>query len=185
MKRVFLAIRFSGNAFLEQYINDIQSNLMAERIKWVEAKNLHLTLKFFGPTEKKQLEMIQITLDKALKSQEKLQISFNKLGVFGSKYQPRVLWMGMENFDDIVKLQKQIAIALEDVGIYADRQNFVPHLTIARIKQLQSKKYFQSVVERFKEFDSEPIIINRIYLYESILRKAGPEYRVLSEYKLQ
>lgn len=185
MKRVFLAIRFSGNAFLSQYINDIRSNLMAEKIKWVETENLHLTLKYFGPTEKKQLEKIKIILDNALKNQEKLQISFHKLGVFGSKYQPRVLWMGMENSDDIVKLQKQIAIALEELGIYADRQNFVPHLTIARIKQLQSKRYFQSVVEQFKEFNSEPIIIDRIYLYESILRKEGPEYRVLKEYKLQ
>ncbi len=185
MKRVFLAIRFNENIFLRQYINDIRSNLMAEKIKWIEAENLHLTLKFFGPTEKKQLEKIKITLDKRLKTQEKMQISFHKLGVFGSKYQPRILWMGMENTNELIKLQKQISIALEDIGIIADRQNFVPHLTIGRIKQLQSKKYFQSVVERFKKFNCEPIIIDRIYLYESILRKEGPEYRVLKEYKLQ
>jgi len=185
MKRVFLAIRFSGNKFLKQYINEIKSNLMAENIKWIEAGNVHITLKFFGPTAKKELEKIKKELELVLKNENSLQVNFNKLGVFGSKYQPRVLWMGMENVADILELQNKIAVALEGIGINADRQNFVPHLTIGRIKRLQSKKYFQSVVDRYKEFNSGSILIDRLYLYESILRKEGPEYRVLKEYVLK
>jgi 2'-5' RNA ligase len=60
----------------------------------------------------------------------------------------------------------------------------VPHLTIARIKKLNSKKYFQSVVQRYKDFDSGEIAIESIFLYQSILHKEGPEYRVLQEYRL-
>ena len=91
MKRVFLAIRFNDNEFTKQYINEIKSSLIAENIKWVEGKNLHLTIKYFGPTGEIQLEKIKNALEFALKNQKSLQISFNKLGVFGSKYQPRVL----------------------------------------------------------------------------------------------
>ena len=185
MKRVFLAIRFSGNMFLKQYINDIESNLMAENINWIEAENVHLTLKFFGPTGKKEIEKIKKVLESSLKNEKSLSINFNKLGVFGSKYQPRVLWMGMENADNLLELQNQIAVVLEGIGINTDRQNFVPHLTIGRIKRLQSKKYFQSVVDRYKEFNSGPILIDRLYLYESILRKERTEYRVLKEYVLK
>jgi 2'-5' RNA ligase len=124
-------------------------------------------------------------LELALKKEKRLQINFNKLGVFGSKYQPRVLWMGMENTEGLLQLQNQIELALEGIGLKTDRQNFVPHLTIGRIKKLQSKKYFQSVVDRYQEFNSGAILIDRLYLYESILRKEGPEYRVLKEFILK
>ena len=184
MKRVFLAISFKDNRFLSQYINEIKTNLLAENIKWAEADNIHLTLKFFGPTSDSTLEKIKISLDKVLKSQKSFMISFNKIGVFGSRYQPRVLWMGLEQADILQALEQEISIVLEEIGISSDRQNFVPHLTIARIKKLDSKKYFQSVVERYKEFDSGAIAIESIFLYQSILHKEGPEYRVLQEYRL-
>jgi 2'-5' RNA ligase len=184
MKRVFLAISFKDNSFLTQYINDIKANLLAENIKWAEADNIHLTLKFFGPTSDLSLEQIKSSLDKALKSQKSFTISFNKLGVFGSRYQPRVLWMGMGQGDKLQSLEQEISQVLAEIDISGNRQNFVPHLTIARIKKLNSKKYFQSVVQRYKDFDSGEIAIESIFLYQSILHKEGPEYRVLQEYRL-
>jgi len=185
MKRVFLAINFNDCVFINEYISELKSNLRAENIKWVEPKNAHLTLKFFGPTTNVQLQLIENTLETNLKNKQSFSLVFDKLGIFGSKYQPRLLWMGMENSDDILKLQNEIMLALEGIDIESGRQNFVPHLTIGRIKNLQSKKYFQSVIDHYKIFASPPILINRIFLYESILRKEGPEYRVLKEFVLR
>ena len=146
---------------------------------------MHLTLIFFGPTEDLLLKKIKISIEKVLKGHKSFSIEFNHLGVFGSKYQPRVLWMGMKNTTPLVQLVTDLKEELEQIGIKNDRQNFVPHLTVGRIKKLQSKKYFQSVVNLFKEFDSGPIKVNRIFLYQSILRKEGPEYRVLEEYVME
>jgi len=185
MKRVFLAVNFRQNIFIEQYIKDIQSKLLQEKINWVESKNIHLTLKFFGSMEEIQIENTKKALETALKDQAKLQISFNKLGIFGSKYQPRVLWMGIKDPKAIISLEQQIRKALIEIGIPYDRQNFVPHLTIGRIKQLKSKKYFQSVVNQYRDFDSGTVNINSIYLYQSILRPQGPIYKVLAEFKLK
>ena len=185
MKRVFLAIRFSENEFLGQYINTIQSQLRAEKIKWIDSNNIHLTLKFFGPIEESLLKKIKISLENALKSQQTFEISFNKLGIFGSKYQPRVLWMGLQNDEKIINLESIISQELTKIGITTDRQNFVPHLSIARIKHLASKKYFQSVIDRHNDFDSKEILIDRIFLYQSILRPEGPIYKVLKEFKLE
>ena len=91
----------------------------------------------------------------------------------------------MENSQSIVKLESQIRDALIEISIPYDRQNFVPHLTIARIKQLQSKKYFQSVIDKYSAFDSGLIDIDSIFLYQSILRPEGPIYKVLEEFKLK
>ena len=185
MKRVFLAVSLRQNDFFEQYINDIQTKLLQEKINWVESKNIHLTLKFFGPLEDIQIENIKKALETTLRNQEKLQISFNKLGLFGSKYQPRVLWMGIKDPKAIISLEQQIRKALIEIGIPYDRQNFVPHLTIGRIKQLKSKKYFQSIVNQYRDFDSGAVNINSIYLYQSILRPQRPIYKVLAEFKLK
>jgi len=185
MKRVFLAVSFHNNPIIEQYISNIQSELVQEKIKWVTPKNTHLTLKFFGPIDNNSIENIKKALKSALENSLTLKISFNKLGIFGSRYQPRVLWLGMENSQSIIELESQIRDALIEIGIPYDRQNFVPHLTIARIKQLQSKKYFQSVIDKYSEFDSGLIDIDSIFLYQSILRPEGPIYKVLEEFKLK
>ena len=185
MKRVFLAISFKNNEFLSQYISTVKGKLLAENIKWVESENIHLTLKYFGPTKDSLLKKVKINLENVLKAQKSFSISFNQLGVFGSKYQPRVLWMGMDNMEEVQLLEHQICQELEKLGIESDRQNFVPHLTIGRIKHLDSKKYFQSVVNQYKPFQSEAILIDRVFLYQSILLKEGPIYKVLKEYELK
>ena len=184
MKRVFLAIQFKDNLFLSQYINNIQSSLIAENIKWIEAKNMHLTLHFFGKIDNNLIGKVILELKNTLKRQKKFSIIFNKLGIFGSKYKPRVLWLGMENTKELVQLVTKIDQSLENIGIFSDRQNFVPHLSMGRIKQLNSKKYFQSVLDKHQNFNSGEIVVDRIFLYESILHKDGATYRVLKEFAL-
>ena len=182
MKRVFLAIHIKDTVIIYQVINILKSELMAENISWAEPQNLHLTLRFFGPTEDLLLKKIEKQLEVSLQNQKPFSISFNKLGIFGSKYQPRVLWMGMDHIEGMVKLSETINTSIEEIGIHTDRQNFIPHITIGRIKKLQSKKYFQSIIDRYKVFEMNEMLIDRIFLYESILKKNGAEYRVLKEY---
>ena len=185
MKRVFLAVSFRGNPFISGYIEEIQSKLTAQKIKWVEPENLHITLKFFGPSSAQQILTIKNTLDNCLKNEPKRLLRFNHLGVFGSRYQPRVLWMGLEDERPLKDLERQIRASLIAAGFTYDRQNFVPHLTLARIKHLDSKKYFQSVVDQYRAFDSGPVNVDTVYLYQSILQKSGPVYKVLHSWKLK
>jgi len=128
MKRVFLAIHIKDTVIIYQVINILKSELMAENISWAEPQNLHLTLRFFGPTEDLLLKKIEKQLEVSLQNQKPFSISFNKLGIFGSKYQPRVLWMGMDHIEGMVKLSETINTSIEEIGIHTDRQNFIPHI---------------------------------------------------------
>ena len=184
MKRVFLAISFSNNTFISQYINKLKSVLMAEDLRWIESGKSHLTLKYFGPLHAKKAKKLQENLNNCLSNCDSFEIRFDKLGVFGSSYQPKVLWMGMEESKELSQIAEKVFSSIQDLGYMPDSQNFVPHLTLARIKRLESKKYFQSVVDKHKELDSGLIKVDRIYLYESIMMPDGPEYKVLEEYVL-
>jgi RNA 2',3'-cyclic 3'-phosphodiesterase len=95
-----------------------------------------------------------------------------------------VIWCGIEPHDALLNLMKSIHEELRTIGFEPDRQNLVPHLTLGRIKFLKDKTLFQETIEDFKDLHSGMINIDRVILYESILRREGPEYVVLEEFAL-
>lgn len=185
MKHVFLAISFHNNRYLSDIIKNVKSELGAENIAWVEEKNLHLTLKFFGPIDDLTVASVKEALANSLVHKPSFPVSFHFLSIFGSRYQPRVVWMGMENTEPIASIENSIRKAMVGIGIGYDRQNFVPHLTFGRIKKLESKKHFQSVIDKYKKFNSGEIKVNSLFLYQSIMTSDGPIYKVLKEFKLK
>jgi len=63
-----------------------------------------------------------------------------------------------------------------------DRQNFVPHLTLGRIREIKDKKYFQQLMGRFHEVEIQQQHVNGFNLYESQLLREGPAYTVIEHY---
>ena len=50
MKRLFVAIKITPNDEFLKIFQELKQDLKHEKIRWVETRNLHLTLKFFGET---------------------------------------------------------------------------------------------------------------------------------------
>ncbi|MBK7172072.1 MAG: RNA 2',3'-cyclic phosphodiesterase [Bacteroidales bacterium] len=185
MKRLFAAIKISPNAEFMEVFNQIRSGLRHERIKWVEPENIHLTLKFFGETDEKRIPGIKEALQLAVSRSESTVIKINKAGIFGSRYDPRVIWFGIDINEALQNTAGQVLDALEKAGWEKDRQNFVPHLTIGRIKELKDKDLFQEEIQKYRNRFIQEQAINEIHLYESILRKEGPLYLKIATFQLQ
>ncbi len=182
MKRLFAAIKIHpSEKFLNTY-HGMKSALVSEKIKWVNPDNIHLTLKFFGETSEDNIDDICEAIDESVVGVEPFNLVMRRSGIFGSKYNPRVIWFGFEDSAEIQTLFFNMKKYLERAGFEYDRQNFVPHLTIARIKYIQNKKNFQLVIDRFKEADIQDELIDRVILYESILTQQGPVYEVVEEF---
>ncbi len=179
MKRIFTAIKLHPGEKLMLVYNDLKSSLKHEKIKWVEPHNIHLTLKFFGETEEEKVKEITKTLSAAGSKKEPFTIGIKDVGLFGSSYQPRVIWMGIEMSPELEKLAKEVLDSLVKIGYEKDRQNFVPHLTIGRIKHIGNKTHLQDVISRYKSVELQQEKIDCFYLFESILKPSGPEYKVL------
>jgi 2'-5' RNA ligase len=178
MKRLFAAIKFHPDKdFLDQ-LNQLKMQLGHEKIKWVEDKNIHVTLKFFGETDERRMPEIEGVLNKVAGGNIAFGFRLQSLGVFGSKYAPRIVWVGIEPYDRLVKLMKDLHYELKTIGYEPDRQNLVPHLTLGRIKEIKNKQLFQHTIEKFKEISTPEKIATEIFLYESILKSAGPVYIV-------
>jgi 2'-5' RNA ligase len=184
MKRLFAAIRINpSEAFLSRYFS-LKQQLKNEKIRWVDPENIHITLKFFGETPEHHIPGINAALKEASSSMGPFSITIVNTGIFGSSYNPKVIWFGIDPHKEITTLSNHIFEKLENAGIPKDRQNFVPHLTIARMKFLADKKYFQKVIDAHKEGQIQNEEVNQFHLFESILRPQGPKYALIRSFDL-
>lgn len=176
MKRLFAAIKIHPSPRYISLFNELRSALSYERIKWVEPENMHLTLKFFGETDEAKILAICRALETAVVPSKPFTLKVSNTGIFGSRYDPKVLWFGIEKQDELENMARNIFTELAKCGWEADRQNFVPHLTIGRIKELKDKPLFQKIVSKYKTIEIQEENVTEIILYESILRREGPLY---------
>lgn len=184
MKRLFAAIKITPDKKFLSEIHSLETSLRYERIKWVEDHNIHVTLKFFGETEEKKIPGITLALRKAASETAPFLLCLRQLGIFGSSYDPRVVWIGIEPYQELVSLMKRIQAELKPLGFEPDRQNLVPHLTLGRIKNLQDKQLFQRTIDQYKSISSGQFHAGSFILFESILKKEGPVYKALETFQL-
>ena len=184
MKRLFIAIKLNPDEkFLETY-NLLKSSLKQDIINWVKPEIMHLTLKFMGPTPTEDIPKIKAILSYFCKQKTPIKFEFDKTGIFGSSYDPRVIWFGISKNDEIKAFGEDLLNIFHESGFKRDRQNFVPHLTIGRIKKIKNKKYFQSIIDKVKDRKIQLFNVNEIILYQSILKPDGPVYVELGKYEL-
>ena len=185
MKRLFAAIKIlPDKAFLDQLLQ-LKMQLNYEKIKWVEDHNIHVTLKFFGETDERRIPEIETVLKKVADRNFIFEFRLHSLGVFGSRHDPRVIWVGIDPYEQLVTLMKDLHAESKTIGYEPDRQNLVPHLTLARIKELKDKPHFQLTIEKFKGISTPEMIAKEFLLYESILKREGPVYQVVKTFPFQ
>ncbi len=184
MKRIFAAIKIHPSENFISVIYQLKHALQTESIKWVEPHNIHITLKFFGETEESKIAEIIQQLNEVAIAHKPFKFSVKGTGVFGSSYDPRVIWLGIDHSNELQKLSVDVLDSMTTIGWEKDRQNFVPHLTVGRIKHISNKPKLKEVIKKFENFEIQMVETNAFYLYESILKPTGPVYHVLETFHL-
>lgn len=186
MKRIFVAVTVEPAGELLEYYNKFRNWFKTDRISWVDEKNMHITLKFIGDTQEDKIPVIHQALSRVASAYGSFDANIAGAGIFGSSYKPRVLWFGVEDTgNQMIGIGRDVAGALEEAGIEDDRQNFVPHLTIGRIKYLRMRKKLDEKVARMQQKHLQSVSVNAFHLIESKLGQDGPEYTMLHSYPLR
>ncbi len=112
-------------------------------------------------------------------------LRFAGLGFFPNARRPRVFWAGVEAGPQLAALAGAIEAKLDPLGIPAEKRDFHPHLTMARIEAPQGTQALVAAVEALgaPEFGSETF--HEFHLYQSVLKRSGAEYTRLVTYPLQ
>jgi 2'-5' RNA ligase len=150
--------------------------------RWVRLESMHITLKFIGHVPDEKLDSIGAALQ-PIRSDGPVEMEFRGLGLFPNEKCPRVLWCGVESSANLAKLAADVETALEPLGIAREMRGFVPHLTLARINQ---EKIPPARIEKLVKAANEVEITDfgsaresNFYLYESVLKHSGAEYKRL------
>lgn len=180
-KRLFVAIPIEASVALLKQKQFLENNLSEEHIRWVKAENIHLTLKFLGKTPNERIPEIKRVIQEVAQSFSSFSLSLNRVGVFGSRYNARVIWVGTEENAALLDLQQKLVLGFAGIGFADDRQNFVPHFTLGRVKNILHRDHFKRVMSKLNQGFIQQSEIKGISLFESILTPEGPIYKTIQK----
>lgn len=184
-KRLFIAADIiEGEKLIDLFVK-LKEVLSEDGIRWVNSNNLHLTLKFLGETEELLIPSINEKLYDVTADFNPFIFQLKGLGYFGSKNDPRILFIKIENGEVLKRISICINEKLKETGIEKEEKDFNAHLTLGRIKSLKNRKKFYTEIEKYSNNFIQEVEINKIILYESFLTREGPIYKVVQKFPLK
>ncbi len=148
--------------------------------RWVEARNLHLTLRFIGEVDEGAAHDIHDAL--ALLALPRFALTVEGFGTFGSR-KPHTLWAGVARDEALERLQARVESAVVQAGQPPEPRKFFPHVTLARLNQSPVSR-LQAFITRNSPFRAGPVAVDHFTLFRSHLSRNGAEYEVVAEYPL-
>ncbi len=184
--RAFIAIELPQE--IRETLGRLQQKLKAAGadVKWVEPKNIHLTLKFLGEIDEQNLDRINSALEEICRTRKLFVITLSSLGAFPNTISPRVIWVGISQGDSEVKeIAQAVEVHLETIGFPKENREFSSHITIGRTR---SSKNRQDLAKTISELSLKPLkdqfLVTKITLFKSTLTPHGPIYEILQEFQL-
>lgn len=153
---------------------------------WVQPDLLHLTLKFLGETESSRIPDICHALEEVSRTVAPFAFTLDRIGAFGSRYQPRVVWLGPGSMPEgMLQLHNSIERKLLRLGFPKTIGNFVCHLTLCRIRRIENKQFFWEGIQACRQLFAEKVDVHDFVLYESLLQQGhAPQYVALERFPL-
>lgn len=173
--RVFVAVDLSQG--VKDEFAEIQKQLSATVAGMSMAHDFHLTLKFLGELTPAKVDVVKNCLGSV--RFRGFPAALAGIGVFPSENYIRVVWVGIEPEDDIIRLQRGIDDALEKE--FPKDKQFKPHLTLARVKFISDKNQFAQKLRQIR-IEKIKFAVDSFKLKKSILTKEGAVYEDLAVY---
>jgi len=181
--RAFIAIDIDSFPKLIEFENEVKNT--GANLKIVEPKNVHITLKFLGDTDKDLIDQIEEIMKKAVKGLNPFEIQLKNIGAFPNQNYIKVIWIGIENVENIRVISNKIDEKLSQLGFKKEKREFSAHLTIARVKSAKNKEKLIQIINKYQNVEFTSFIVKSIKLKKSELTPKGPIYTTLKEIKIE
>lgn len=149
--------------------------------RWIDPENYHITLRFIGDVDHHAANEVFDALDMA-PMMEPFELTLSHLGVFGGN-KPRALYAGLEPSEDLSELQASQERLLQRAGIPPDGRKFVPHVTLARLRDANPSDVARHIAQS-GQFTPLRFTVDRFVLFSSRDSVGGGPYIVEQDYLL-
>ncbi len=178
MKRLFIALPIQEST-RKQILSVLAEDICRKMpVRWTSLQNLHLTLQFLGDVDEKRIPDLKQILNRIRGPEDRVLLHFTTVGAFPDAAHPRIVWLGIDRAESLIRIQQQITADLTRNGFNPDRKPFKAHLTLGRVKDgsAAGNTNISSLRERFGASVVDDSPMDSIVLFESLLKPGGPIY---------
>jgi 2'-5' RNA ligase len=194
--RVFLAVGISAPiaAVIAERQQVIGKDAPAGLFRFTDPAEAHVTLRFLGQRSSEEQTRIVRAAATVARSASPFALAFGGLGIFPDERRPHTLWMGlMAGRPELVALAARLDTELTEASFAPEGRPYVPHLTLARIKQRPPPGLVKKVLDGTIERDGTvghaestgAQLVDRFALMESRATGVGVRYVPLHIFRLE
>lgn len=141
--------------------------------RWVDPRDMHTTLRWFGATPEEKLPEIRELMTRAAAATAPFEVTYGAVDAFDSPEESRVVWIGLSEGRE--PMEKLSELLLRD-----EPRPYSPHLTLGRNRDDAAPPAFVAALK------AEPILalrrpVTKISLYASKPAPFGHAYEILFE----
>lgn len=179
--RLFLAVRppLPVAADLDAFVEPRRDAEPA--LRWVHPEHWHLTLAFLGEVDADAADALADHLDSVAARTAPFEVTIGGAGGFPHPDAARALWLGVSRGEDeLGRLARRCRTAAARAGIQVDGGRFRPHLTVARSRGIDARRWL-TVIDSFGSFSWA---VTEFLLIDSELTRGGPRHRISRRFDL-
>jgi 2'-5' RNA ligase len=170
-KRIFVSIDLPPSII--DYLKTIQ-NHNVYWIKWMPAKNLHITLNFLGDLGKAEIEDAKQILADTVPYYQPFVLRLS-----GTRSERDMLWLVPEESDMLRDLQSELKNKLKNSRLgKRERRSYIPHVLLAK------SKTGRNMIWQPKQFTPMEFAVDKINLYESRLTPGAATHILIQSFPL-
>ncbi len=183
-KRLFIALDTAEGVRRHLYEIAVKLNKEENDIRKISFSNIHITLKFLGSVNINKIDKIISAVKKTADNFEHFYYRLaDRLDAFPGLLNAKVIFVPLkEGNENVIKVYNDLENNLSKIKIRKEKRNFIPHITIARIK---NRINIEKIVNGLRVCKPGRINCNRIVLFESILKPTGAEYNIVKGCQLK
>lgn len=178
MPRLFVAIRPPAS------VRDALIDAMdfgVEGARWQDDDQLHLTLRFIGDVDEREVEDIVLAFSDI--RAPSMPVALSGIGAFDGRGRVTTLWIGAQPRETLDALHRKIDQALIRLGQPPERRAYLPHVTLARMDRRASG--CGAWVAANAGLALEPFTATAFELIESDLSSDGARYETIERFALR
>ena len=153
-------------------------------VRWVDAPNIHVTLMFLGEVDEALVPLLEDSLAAMARPLFPFEVRCCRLGGFPDLEHPRIVWAGLDDKGAEVMglLRQTIEHDVGELGLAGDEREYVPHLTLGRVRSAVS--IAAEDIADLVDLDFGSSYVKDLVLFESKLSSHGAEYIVRRRFSL-
>ena len=151
-------------------------------VSWVAPELMHLTVRFLGMVEERQIEAIAEAVGHAVEGLDGFDLNTGPLGAFPTIKKPKIIWIGLAESCQLTTISDRINATLKASGLAPETKEgkpYHPHLTICRLRREGQVEGLDKAAAESKIAAKTSFKVRELILFKSELGGKSPIYTAL------